>query len=66
MLNPKVGDTIAYTAFGGEQRIVLVTKVSDDIKNGRAGFCGMQYNSVLELESVWGYSSQITSIKAGV
>jgi hypothetical protein len=52
----QIGDVIIYEAFGGERRTVKVNFVSQDIKNGRAGFDGVTVDGN---ESVWGYCSQI-------
>ena len=51
----QIGDVIIYATYGGEHRTVKVTFVSQDIKNGRAGFDGV----TLEGLPVWGYCSQI-------
>lgn len=48
-----VGDLVTYTAFGGERRTVRVEEVSEDIKNGRPGFCGADG---------WGYADQIERV----
>jgi hypothetical protein len=53
----QVGDVIIYRAYSGENREVLVSSVSDDIKNGRAGFDGAIVGDSENL--VWGYCSQI-------
>lgn len=53
----QVGDVVLYETYGGERREVLVTYVSKDIKNGRAGFDGSLVNNPLKF--VWGYCDQI-------
>ena len=55
----KVGDTVRYETFTGELRTVKVTEKLDDIKNGRAGFCGSDNHGNL---NVWGYNSQILRV----
>ena len=51
----QVGDVVEQEAFGGIRRIVTVTEVSNDIKNGRKGFSGTTEEGL----PVWGYCSQI-------
>ena len=59
--NPKVGDVIAYGSFNVGSRIITVTNVSPDIKNGRAGFDGVIVGKENQKDGfVWGYSEQIT------
>jgi len=56
----KEGDVVIYRTYNGEDRKVTVTYVSNDIKNGRAGFdgviVGMENNP---MGNVWGYCDQI-------
>jgi hypothetical protein len=52
----QVGDVIVYESLGYDRRTIKVTSVSQDIKNGRAGFDGVTVDGN---ESVWGYCSQI-------
>lgn len=56
----KVGDTVRYETFTGEVRTVKVTAKLDDIKNGRAGFDGVDDNG--KGMNVWGYNSQILRV----
>ena len=59
----KVGDTIEYTSFGGDSRIVKVTASFEDVKNGRPGFDGTIVGGpVSDWDDVWGYDSQITRV----
>ena len=53
----QVGDEVIYRTYSGENRQVIVTLVSDDIKNGCAGFDGVTVGDPENL--VWGYCSQI-------
>jgi hypothetical protein len=53
----QAGDVIIYRTYSGENRQVLVSSVSSDIKNGRAGFDGAIVGDSENL--VWGYCSQI-------
>lgn len=53
----QAGDVIIYRTYSGEDRQVLVSSVSSDIKNGRAGFDGAIVGDCENL--VWGYCSQI-------
>ena len=55
---PEVGDTLTYSPFGGGIRIIQVTEVDEDIKNGRAGFSGVDKDG----NNWWGYNSQIIVI----
>jgi len=60
-----IGDTIAYTPFGGGERIVLVDEKEDDIKNGMPGFGGRLVGgdaSMAGFGDVWGYDHQITRV----
>ena len=54
----KIGDTIAYSPFGGGRRVVTVTDRDENIKNGRAGFDGTTADGM----TFWGYDSQILSV----
>lgn len=54
----EVGDVVLQETFGGERRLVTITAVLDDVKNGRKGFDGVTENG----ESVWGYCYQIAQI----
>ena len=56
----KPGDLITYRTFSGEYRKVTVTNVTDDIKNGRAGFDGIIVG--WPTDYVWGYNTQIIEI----
>jgi len=56
-LDVQVGDVIIYESFGGERRKVLVDEVSENIKNGRAGFSGSLVSNPDDF--VWGYCDQI-------
>lgn len=55
----EVGDVIEYEAFGGTHRIVKVTEVEADIKNGKPGFSGIVSNGADIGIPVWGYCYQI-------
>jgi hypothetical protein len=70
----KVGDKIRYVDFAGERRLVRVTEMYDDIKNGRPGFDGLlleswggvlnsEYKKYTEVDAVgvWGYDDQIVA-----
>jgi hypothetical protein len=56
----KIGDVITYRTFSGGDRKVTVTNVSDNIKNGRAGFDGIIVG--WPTDYVWGYNTQIIEI----
>jgi len=56
----KVGDTVRYETFTGELRTVKVTEKHDEIKNGRAGFCGIDSSG--KGMNIWGYNSQILRV----
>ena len=56
----KVGDTVRYETFTGELRTIKVTEKLDEVKNGRAGFSGVDANG--KGMSVWGYNSQILRV----
>jgi hypothetical protein len=56
----KIGDLITYRTFSGEDRKVTVTNVTDNIKNGRAGFDGIIVG--WPTDYVWGYNTQIIEI----
>ena len=59
----KVGDTVRYETFTGELRTIKVTEKHDEIKNGRAGFCGIETQPHIKPHlSVWGYNSQILRV----
>ena len=60
MDNIKIGDVITYRTFSGGDRKVTVTNVSDNIKNGRAGFDGIIVG--WPTGYVWGYNTQIIEI----
>ncbi len=53
----QVGDVVLYKAFSGELVKVLVDEVSQNIKNGRAGFGGSLFDAPSMF--VWGYCEQI-------
>lgn len=46
---PKVGDRIGYRTFTGQRRVIIVDEVSEDIKNGRPGFGGVDYYVIAEM-----------------
>lgn len=52
----QIGDIVLVQGWDGERRTVKVTYVSEDIKNGRAGFDGIRTTDGLE---VWAYCDQI-------
>ena len=58
----EVGDTVTYTAFGGEQRTVIVTEKYEDVKNGRPGFDAV-WPIIATDEGVWGYDDQIIRVE---
>ena len=59
----KVGDTVRYETFTGELRTIKVTEKHDEIKNGRAGFCGVEAQPHIKPHlNVWGYNSQILRV----
>ena len=59
----KVGDTVRYETFTGELRTIKVTEKHDEIKNGRAGFCGVETRPHIKPHlNVWGYNSQILRV----
>ena len=59
----KVGDTVRYETFTGSLRTVKVTEKHDEIKNGRAGFCGVETQPHINPHlNVWGYNSQILRV----
>lgn len=58
----KVGDTVRYETFTGDLRTVKVTAKHDEIKNGRAGFDGVDINAKGPFANVWGYNSQILRV----
>lgn len=51
----EIGDRVTYAPFTGNPRTIVITQASDDIKNGRAGFSGIDK----EGEAWWGYNDQI-------
>lgn len=51
----QIGDVIVQRTTVGSERVVTVTNVEADIKNGRPGFDGTLENGV----AVWGYCEQI-------
>lgn len=53
----KVGSVVEQRTFGGGTRLVRVTAVEADVKNGRPGFDGVSAG-----ESVWGYDEQIVAV----
>lgn len=63
MYEYEVGDTITYSAFGGEQRTVLVVGKYEDVKNGRPGFDGVYPDETTPGHGVWGYDDQITRVE---
>jgi len=59
----KVGDTVRYETFTGELRTVKVTEKLDEVKNGRAGFSGVETQPHIKPHlNVWGYNSQILRV----
>lgn len=56
----QIGDKIAYRAFGGELRVVVVDSKSANIKNDRPGFDAHMVDDPDEF--VWGYDDQIERI----
>lgn len=56
----KTGDTVEYATFGGGIRVVAVTHVLKDVKNGYPGFDGVIVGT--EDETVWGYADQILKV----
>lgn len=55
----EINDTVTYNV-GREERRVLVTLKSDDIKNGRPGFDGIDLDTQMP---VWGYDHQIVRVE---
>jgi hypothetical protein len=58
----EVGDTVTYTAFGGERRTVIVTEKYEDVKNGYPGFDAV-WPMIAADECVWGYDDQIIQVE---
>lgn len=60
---PKIGQTILVSSPAGERR-VKVTHLSEDIKDGRAGFDGDFLNDTTGdyPNGVWGYLTDIIAI----
>jgi hypothetical protein len=66
----KTGDTVEYATFGGGIRVVKVTDVLEDVKNGYPGFDGVVLGerSASDVyfgtvnEKVWGYADQILKV----
>lgn len=58
MIEYKVGDVIAYSPFGGGERVVVVS--NRDVHNGRGAFDGSLRDD--PTFGVWGYDSQITRV----
>lgn len=54
----KIGDIIVYG-----HRVVLVDEKDSDIKNGQPGFGGIVVEGPDLGMSVWGYDSQIDSVR---
>lgn len=62
----RVGDEIEYHTLGGGVRVVDVTELHADIKNGWPGFEGIvvERTRPADLEvRVWGYADQITRVQ---
>lgn len=62
-----IGDTIVYSAFGGEERTIIVEEKESDIKNGRPGFSGSSPDGNGNGNGwghcgYWGYDSQIIRV----
>lgn len=60
MHNIKEGDIVRDSPFGGGERIVRITRVYADVKNGRPGYDGAIVG--IEDGDVWAYNSQIIAI----
>jgi len=60
MKHYEIGQVVKYKTFGGEVRKVKVTLRESNIKNGRAGFDGVDLRS---RRTVWGYDEQIIGYK---
>lgn len=58
-----VGDTIVYSTFGGDLRVVLVEGKDEDIKNGCPGFDGTVIEGPDIGMGVWGYDNQIVEVR---
>jgi hypothetical protein len=54
----RVGSVIRYRALANEVREVTVDYVSNDIKNGYAGFDGTMANG----DGVWGYMTDVIAV----
>lgn len=63
--NYRTGDLVTYRVFGDTLRTVRVTRRVRDIKNGRAGFDGMELVNGRETGAdCWGYDDQIEAVEA--
>lgn len=56
------GDLVRYETFGDNTRLVEVTAVLDDVKNGEPGFDGIVVEGPETGMNVWGYSSQVLEV----
>ena len=68
----RVGDEVEYATFGGGIRVVTITDVLEDVKNGYPGFDGIILGGGAQIrdeagdraikETVWGYTDQIRKV----
>ena len=66
MTKYEVGDVVTYQAFGGVNRVVLVTNKESDINKGLSGFDGLLVDPITYEPTghgVWGYDDQITTVR---
>lgn len=56
------GDVVAYSAFGGAYREVVVEERIPEIKNGRDGFVGTVVEGREAGKEIWGYDYQIVRV----
>lgn len=60
----RVGDRILQQMWSGGWRWVEITRLEEDVKNGRPGFDGLQVGIDGKLgQGVWGYLDQICGIE---
>jgi len=58
-----VNSVVDYQTFTGEVRTVRVTRIENDIKNGRSGFDGHLLDGPDTGMKVWGYDDQIVRVR---
>lgn len=58
---PRVGGLVSYRTHTGGTRVVEVTEVLDDVRNGRPGFSGRIAAGPDKGTEVWGYNSQLVN-----